>query len=268
MRNVRLVVEYDGSGFHGWQAQTVPAVRTVQEELEAVLSRVLREDVKLAVAGRTDTGVHARGQVANFRTASDLPLSRLARALAGLLPPDVSVRGIAEVPPSFHARHSAVERRYLYRLLDAPSATWARRAWWPWARLDAKAMSALYAPLVGEHDFRAFAGRAPGQEEAHGRCRVMRIEFVRWEEGVLFAIHANRFLYHMVRNLVGTAIAITRGRIEASALPSILASGDRRQAGPTAPPVGLSLEEVVYPPHCAPLVAVDGWGKPLDGDLL
>lgn len=262
MRNVRLVVEYDGSAFHGWQAQAVPAVRTVQEELEAVLSRVLREDVKLAVAGRTDTGVHARGQVANFRTASDLSLSRLARALAGLLPSDVSVRGIAEVPPSFHARHSAVERRYLYRLLDAPSATWARRAWWPWARLDAGRMSALYAPLLGEHDFRSFAGRAPGQEEAHGRCRVTRLEFVRWEEGVLFVIHANRFLYHMVRNLVGTAIAITRGRIEPDALPAILAARDRRRAGPTAPPVGLSLEEVVYPAHCAPIgESVDGWGK-------
>ncbi len=261
MRNIRLIVEYDGGGFHGWQAQTLPAVRTVQEELEAVLSLVLREPVKLAVAGRTDTGVHARGQVANFRTGSDVPLSRLARALAGLLPADVSVRALAEVPPSFHARHSAVERRYRYRLLDGPSATWARRAWWPWTRLDPTAMSEVFAPLLGEHDFRSFAGRAPGQEEAHGRCRITRAEFVRWEEGVLFVIHANRFLYHMVRNLVGTAIAMTRGRIDAAALPAIVAARDRRRAGPTAPAVGLSLEEVLYPPHCAPQgEAVDGWG--------
>ena len=262
MRNVRLVVEYDGTAFHGWQAQVVPAVRTVQEELEAVLSRVLREPIHLAVAGRTDRGVHARGQVANFRTSSDLSLSRLARALAGLLPGDVSVRGIAEVPPSFHARHSAVERRYQYRLLDGPSATWARRAWWPWARLDPAALTRAYAPLLGEHDFRSFAGKSPGQEEEHGRCRVTRIEFVRWEEGVLFAIHANRFLYHMVRNLVGTAIAITRLRLAADALPEILAARDRRRAGPTAPAVGLSLDEVLYPPHCDPQgEAVDGWGQ-------
>jgi tRNA pseudouridine38-40 synthase len=262
MRNIRLVVEYEGGGFHGWQAQARPAVRTVQEELEAVLSRVLREPVRLHVAGRTDVGVHARGQVANFRTEGALPLSRLARALAGLLPADVSVRELAEVPPSFHARHSALERRYLYRLLDGPSATWARRAWWPWARVDPEAMTRAYAPLVGEHDFRAFAGRAPGQEEEHGRCRVTRLEFTRWEAGVALVVHANRFLYHMVRNLVGTSIAITRGRIEEGALPAILAGGDRRRAGPTAPPDGLSLEEVLYPPHCAPVGEwVDGWGK-------
>ena len=264
MRNIRLVVEYDGGGFHGWQAQARPAVRTVQEELEAALSWVLREPVKLNVAGRTDTGVHARGQVANFRTESPLPLWRLARALAGLLPPDVSVRGLAHVPASFHARHSAIERRYVYRLLDGPSATWARRAWWPWTRLDPEALTRSYRPFLGEHDFRSFAGRAPGQEEVHGRCRVSRLEFLRWEEGVLLAIHANRFLYHMVRNLVGTAIAITRGRIEARALPAVLAARDRRRAGPTAPAHGLSLEEVLYPPHCAPEgEAVDGFGKEL-----
>ncbi len=105
MRNVRLVIEYDGGRFSGWQSQARPGVRTVQEELEAVLSRVLRERVLLTVAGRTDTGVHAEGQVANFLTASDVPLSRLARALAGLLPADIAVRGLAVVPPSFHARH-------------------------------------------------------------------------------------------------------------------------------------------------------------------
>jgi tRNA pseudouridine38-40 synthase len=263
MRNIRLVLEYDGGGFHGWQAQARPAVRTVQEEVEAVLARVLRESVRLHVAGRTDVGVHARGQVANFRTEAALPLSRLARALAGLLPADVSVRELAEVPPSFHARHSAVERRYLYRLLDGPSATWARRAWWPWARIEPVAMTAAYAPLLGEHDFRAFAGHAPGQEGEHGRCRVTRLEFTRWEAGVALVVHANRFLYHMVRNLVGTSIAITRGRIAAEAMPAILAAGDRRRSGPTAPPDGLSLEEVIYPPHCDPVGEwVDGWGKP------
>jgi len=265
MRNVRLVVEYDGNRFHGWQSQAREGIRTVQEELEAVLSRVLRERVVLTVAGRTDTGVHAEGQVANFRTPSDVPLTRLARALAGLLPADVCVRELAVVPPSFHARHSAVERRYAYRLLDAPSATWAGRAWWPWARFDPAAMTAAFAPLVGEHDFRAFAGRSPDvAPDAHGRCRVRHLEFTAWERGILFRVHANRFLYHMVRNLVGTAVAVARGRIEAAALPAILASCDRRQAGPTAPPDGLTLAAVLYPPHCAPLgERVDGWGREL-----
>ncbi len=263
MRNVRLVIEYEGGRYHGWQSQARPGVRTVQEELEAVLSRVLRERVLLTVAGRTDTGVHAEGQVANFRTASDVPLSRLARALAGLLPADVSVRGLAVVPPSFHARHSAVERRYTYRLLDAPCAPWMGRAWWPWARLDAAAMTAAFAPLIGEHDFRSFAGKSPETTPgAHGRCRVRALEFTPWERGVMFRVHANRFLYHMVRNLVGTAVAIERGRIDAASLTEVLAACDRRLAGPTAPPDGLTLAGVLYPAHCAPLgEVVDGWGR-------
>jgi tRNA pseudouridine38-40 synthase len=263
MRNVRLVIEYDGGRFSGWQSQARPDVRTVQEELEAVLSRVLRERVLLTVAGRTDTGVHAEGQVANFRTASDVPLSRLARALAGLLPSDVTVRGLAVVPPSFHARHSAVERRYAYRLLDAPAATWAGRAWWPWTRFDPATMTAAFAPLLGEHDFRSFAGKSPETEPgAHGRCRVRQLEFTPWERGVIFRVHANRFLYHMVRNLVGTAVAISRGRIAAASLGEVLASRDRRRAGPTAPPDGLTLTGVLYPAHCAPIgEVVDGWGR-------
>ncbi len=263
MRNIRLVLEYDGTDFSGWQAQSVAGVRTVQEEVESVLARVLQEPVRLVVAGRTDAGCHAAGQTASFRTAGDLSLHRLARALNGLLPPDIAVRSVAEVPDSFHARFSAVERRYHYHLLARPSALWARRAWWPFLELDAEALTRAFAPFLGEHDFRAFAGRDPARGVLpHGRCRVTRLAFVPWEEGVRLEVHANRFLYHMVRNFVGTATAITKGTRRAYDLPAILASLDRRRAGPTAPPVGLTLVEVVYPGHQAPVApVVDGWGR-------
>jgi len=265
MRTIRLVIEYDGTEFAGWQAQGSPALRTVQAVLEEVLSRVLTEPVRLAVAGRTDRGVHARGQVASFRTESTFPLWRLARALAGLLPHDVAVRSFAEVPDDFHARFSAVERRYVYRVLARPSPLWARRAWWPWMIFDPEALTEWFAPLVGEHDFRAFAGREPsGVRLEHGRCRVTRLVFAPWDGGVQLEVWANRFLYHMVRNLVGTATSFTRGTRNPADLVAILESGDRRRAGPTAPPHGLCLEGVVYPERCSPIgEVVDGWGKPL-----
>ncbi len=265
MRNIRLVLEYDGTEFSGWQAQAIPGVRTVQEAVEAVLAQVLREPVRLAVAGRTDSGCHAAGQTANFRTAHAISLHRLARALSGLLPADIAGRSVAVVREACHARDSAVERRYHYLLLDRPSALWARRAWWPFMRLHPGPLSECFAPFLGEHDFRAFAGRDPARGDLpHGRCRVTRLAFVRWEEGVRLAVHANRFLYHMVRNLVGTATAITKGTRRGTDLPAILASHERRAAGPTAPAVGLSLVEVVYPEHHAALPpVVDGWGREL-----
>ena len=265
MRTIRLVVEYDGTDFLGWQGQRDPALRTVQGTLEAVLSRVLQEPVALVAAGRTDRGVHARGNVASFRTDHPMPLWRLARALAGLLPPDVSARELAVVPDGFHARFSAVTRRYVYRLLDGPSPLHARFAWWPWMRLDAGALTAAFRPLLGEHDFKAFAGKDPSkQPEAHGRCHVTRLAFVPWEHGVQLEAEANRFLYHMVRNLVGTATVITKGVKRAEDLPEILASLERRRAGPTAPPMGLTLESVGYRAGVGPIgEVVDGWGRSL-----
>ncbi len=262
MRTIRLVLEYEGTDFAGWQGQR-SGLRTVQGEVEKVLARVLQEPPRMVVAGRTDAGVHARGQVASFRTGSALPLWRLARALTGMLPHDIAVRSVAEVPADFHARFGAVERRYVYRMLDRPSALWGRRAWWPWMALDAEALTAAFASFLGEHDFRAFAGREPSKEPlAHGRCNVRRLRFVRWEEGTALEVWANRFLYHMVRNLVGTATAITKGTRQAQDLPAILASHDRRLAGPTAPPMGLTLEGVVYPERWAPSSeVVDGWGR-------
>ncbi len=263
MRNLKLVVEYDGTRFSGWQAQKGSSVRTVQGEIEAVLARVLRETPRMVAAGRTDTGCHAAGQVASFRTAATMTLPRLARALTGLLPGDIAVVSLAEVPEAFHARFSARERRYRYRLLARPSALWAHRAWWPWMPLDPAALTEAFRPCLGENDFRAFAGKDPGSAPLeHGRCRVTRLEFVPWDEGVALEVHANRFLYHMVRNLVGTATAITKGTRRAEDVPAILASLDRRQAGPTAPPHGLTFEGVLYPEELVPIgPVVDATGR-------
>lgn len=263
MRTIRMVVEYDGTAFSGWQSQGGAPVRTVQSTLENVLTIVLRERIVLGVAGRTDAGVHAWGQVASFHTSSDLPLWRIARALAGLLPSDVAARSLAVVPEPFHARFSAVERRYVYRLLDQPRPLLGRQAWWPWMRLDPVFLTEAFRPLVGEHDFAAFAARDPTKRPPrHGRCRVTRLTFVPWEHGVQLEAHANRFLYHMVRNLVGTATLLTRGARQAGDLPAILASKDRRMAGPTSPPLGLTLTKVLYPERFDPIGEhVDGWGR-------
>ena len=264
-RTIKMVVEYDGTAFNGWQDQGQTPVRTVQATIERVLSMVLKERIVLGVAGRTDAGVHASGQVASFTTTNPLPLHRIARALAGLLPSDVAAKSLAVVPEGFHARFSAVERRYVYRLLDMPKPLEARRAWWPWMRMDPEALTQAYAPLLGERDFRAFAARDPTRRPpSHGRCRVTRLAFTPWEHGIQLEAHANRFLYHMVRNLVGTATWITRGLIDPADLPRIVADMDRRAAGPTAPAVGLTLVQVVYPETYAPIGEhVDGWGRSL-----
>jgi tRNA pseudouridine38-40 synthase len=198
-----MVVEYDGTAFSGWQSQGASPIRTVQGTLEQVLSLVLQERIVLGVAGRTDAGVHAGGQVASFVTTNPLPLHRLARALSGLLPPDVAARSLAVVAPGFHARFSAVERRYVYRLLDQPRPLEARRAWWPWMRFDAAALTEAYRPLLGEHDFASFAARSPTKRPpSHGAAGCRGLRSCRGARRALEA-HANRFLYHMVRNLVG-----------------------------------------------------------------
>jgi tRNA pseudouridine38-40 synthase len=260
-----MVVEYDGTEFHGWQDQGRTPVRTVQATIEAVLSQVLRERIVLGVAGRTDAGVHASGQVASFTTTNPLPLHRVARALSGLLPHDVAAKSLAVVPDGFHARFSAVERRYVYRLLDRPMPLEARHAWWPWMRLDPAVLNEAFACLLGENDCSGFAARDPVKRPPkHGRCRVSRMSFTPWEHGVQLEAHANRFLYHMVRNLVGTATWITRGVLAPADVRRILESRNRSAAGPTAPAVGLTLVEVVYPETFAPIGEyVDGWGRSL-----
>ena len=244
MRTLRLHVEYDGTEFHGWQFQ--PGLRTVQGEIERALSTLLREEVRIVGAGRTDAGCHARGQVASLRTASDLSLERIRHSLSGLLPPDVAVHEVLEAPADFDARRGAIERWYSYRLLTRPTPLWRRYAWYPGFPIERETLEKATRPFLGEHDFRGYAGADPARNGTDGVCRVARVEWTPWSQGWEFRIVANRFLYHMVRNMVGTAVKVARGSMTLDRVREALETADRRLAGPTAPPQGVCLERVVY----------------------
>ncbi len=242
-RNVKLLVAYDGTDFHGWQRQ--PGLRTAQGELETALATVLAEPVGTVAAGRTDAGVHARGQVVSFRTATRLPARALVPLLRRELPADLEALAAAEADDDFDARRSARARRYAYRLLDRDDVLWRRFAWHPRRELDAAALARAIEPLAGEHDFSAFEAR--GSSPTRPVCVMTRAAWRRWEGGLELELVADHFLYHMVRNIVGTALEVMREADPAAAMRAVLDSRTRAEAGATAPPQGLSLEEVSYP---------------------
>ena len=247
MRILRLDVAYDGTEFHGWQVQ--PGQRTVQGVLEEALKEVLREAVRLTGAGRTDAGCHARGQVASFVTNGRLPVSAVAATLRRRVPADVAVTRAVEVPAGFDARRSARARRYAYRLLDRPDVLAQRTAWFPRRAVVADALDEAMRPLAGQRDCAAFAAR--GGSSSRTECRIHRATWRRWEGGLQLDIVADHFLYHMVRNVVGTALVAMRQPDPAAAMEAVVGSRDRAKAGPTAPPQGLCLEEVFYPPEAS-----------------
>lgn len=242
-----MLVAYDGGGFHGWQSQ--PGVRTVQGVIEAALAPLLGEPVRVQGAGRTDAGVHARGQVGSFVTASPIPARALAPLLARRLPPDVRVREARDARGGFDARRSAVARHYAYRLLDAPDLMLERFAWRPPHPPDPEGLARAASALEGDHDFSAFRGA--GGAPVSPRCRMLRASWSRWEGGLRFDVVADHFLYHMVRVLVGTSLALCDGPDPAAAMAAIRDRRDRARAGVTAPPQGLTLEEVHYPESAA-----------------
>ncbi len=242
-KTIRLVVAYDGTDFHGWQVQ--PGRRTVQGVLQDALSGLLEETVEIAGAGRTDAGVHARGQCASFTTSHRLPARAYAPSLGRRLPRDVRVVEAEERPEGFHARHSARARRYAYRLLDRDDVLLGRFAWAPPAPADPAALDRATRVLEGAHDCTSFA--SSGSPARTNVCRVHRARWSRWEGGTRLDIVADHFLYHMVRTVVGTALAAARTRDPEAAMGRALAARARAAAGPTAPPQGLSLEQVFYP---------------------
>ena len=255
-RTVRLRIDlsYDGSGFSGWAAQ--PGRRTVEEVLAAALGRVLRLPCPpgLTVAGRTDAGVHARGQVAHADVPADgwppgaYPGPPAAR-LAGVLPADVRVHAVGVAPEGFDARFSALWRRYSYRVCDDPArADPLRRheTLWSFRRLDEAAMNEAARSCLGEHDFAAFCRRRPGATTIR---TLRRLEWHRDAHGIAVAtVVADAFCHHMVRSLAGALLAVGEGRRPPGWLAAVLAAAVRDPAVRVLPPHGLCLEEVGYPP--------------------
>jgi len=243
MRNFKLTIEYDGSGFSGWQVQ--PGQRTVQGILRKALGEIAAGDVKIVGAGRTDTGVHAVGQVANAMLETGMTTGVMMKAMRGKLPPDILVRSVEEVPLAFSARYDARSRRYHYIFIDRPSALWRNYYHEVSKGLDntaIEAMSEQLRALRGEHDFAAFA--ASGSKVRSTVCTILQAEIIESRPLVTLSITADRFLYNMMRSVAGT---ILRGGMGGKvSIADILASGDRSAAGPTLPPGALYLMEIKY----------------------
>jgi tRNA pseudouridine38-40 synthase len=248
---LRLDLSYDGARFHGWAAQ--PGQRTVQGEVEAAVATVLGPEtpVALTCAGRTDAGVHARGQVAHVDLDDAVDVELLARRLRSLLPDDIGLRALTPAPAGFDARFSALERRYVYRLCDrGPSDPLARGHVVHWPReLDVEAMNAAAPPLLGEHDFAAFCKKREGATTIR---TLLALHSDRRDDRVLeTTVRADAFCHSMVRSLMGTLVAVGEHRFAPDWAASVLASGIRDARVRVMPARGLVLEEVVYPPDDA-----------------
>ena len=244
MTVIKLVLAYDGTDFRGWAKQ--PGVRTVEGVLDAALERVLREPPSLSVAGRTDAGVHAEGQVVSFPVGGAVDPSRVQRAVNGMLSPEVVVVHATKAPSTFDARRSARGREYRYRIDTGavPDPFTARFVWHRPGALDVEEMRRAAALLVGEHDFAAFC-RAPKLPASTVRA-LRELSVAKTGRHVVVKAKADSFLHQMVRSLVGTLVSVGEGKIEPASMPEILATRDRAAAGPVAPPQGLTLVRVMY----------------------
>lgn len=239
-------LEYDGTAFSGWQSQQ--GERTVQAEVERALAEVADEPVHLTAAGRTDAGVHASGQVVHTDVHCRRPLTGWLRGANSNLPSDVAVVWVREVGDEFHARYSARARHYRYLVCerDARPVLARRHSAWSWRRLDEVRMQTAADRLLGQHDFSAYRGA--GCQASSPRRELQALNVTRTGQGcVAFDVKANAFLYHMVRNLVGTLLVVGAGEADTDWPQSVLTEGDRRRAGPTAPAQGLTLIGVDYP---------------------
>lgn len=244
MSVVKLLLAYDGTDFHGWAKQ--PGVRTIEGAIEEALGRLLPEAPRLSVAGRTDAGVHAEGQVASFSAQDGLDPERVQRMLNGLFAPEIVVIRATRAADGFDARHSATGREYRYRVDTSPlpNPFTARYEWHRPGRFSSAEMRAAARLLQGEHDFSSFcrSAEAPGSTVR----TLRRLAVSSSKDRIEFRAVATAFLHQMVRSLVGTLVAVGEGRIEAGSMLEILEARSRAAAGPVAPPHGLTLVRVVY----------------------
>lgn len=247
MRNIKLVLEYDGSTFFGFQRQ--PGRLTIQEVLEKALSGFFDRKMKIAAAsGRTDTGVHAEAQVVNFKTSSYHELKQIQKGLNALLPPPVVVKEIQEVASDFHSRYSVRSKVYEYRIWNhaCRSPLVAGRSFHVPYALNLTAMRKAAKVFIGKHDFRSFTSVSALKKGSSCVRTIQRFQIKRQGHLILIRVEADGFLYHMIRNMVGTLLEVGRGKRKAAELSAILKAKDRRFAGMTAPSVGLILVKVHY----------------------
>src|SRR3990167_152617 len=242
---IALGVEYDGSPYHGWQAQT--GLRTVQQLLEKALSQVADTEVSVVCAGRTDTGVHATNQVVHFDCSTSRPMRSWTHGTNPFLPKDVCVKWAKTMPEDFHARYSAVSRRYRYIIYNSsirPSLLRSNLTW-NYRHLDHKAMAEGAEYLIGENDFTSF--RSVECQSNTPMRRILDLQVRRYGELVVIEITANAFLHHMVRNIAGVLMAVGSNKRDVAWVNEVLLARDRRLGAETAPPYGLYLVEVIYP---------------------
>lgn len=245
MRNIKLLIEYEGTNYAGWQIQ--PNLPTIQGIIQDRLKIILRVDIKLTAASRTDAGVHALGQVANFKTTSTIPTHLIHRSLNALLPPDIVIKGVEEVAPDFDARMDARYKVYRYLILNRsyPSVFYRDRAWFIPYPLNTEVMKEGASHLVGERDFSSFRSREGSAQ--HPVRKILSFSVKPNEGGFIeMEVKGTAFLMHMVRVMVGTLVDLGRGRITMDGFQAIIEAKDRTRAGMTAPPQGLFLKEVGY----------------------
>jgi tRNA pseudouridine38-40 synthase len=244
-RAIKLIIEYDGTNYCGWQIQ--PNGITIQEVLEASLAKLLGDTVRLHSSGRTDAGVHAKGMVAVFNTVRPLPLQAFVHGLNALIPPEIAIRSAEEVPPEFNPRTDAVGKLYRYTILNAPTRAPLHRqySWHLREGLDLALMREAAAAFVGKHDFSAF--RAANCAAKSSERTITALDIAPGPEGlIVIDVRGTGFLRNMVRIMVGTLVAVGRGKLDPGAVNRLLVGGDRTHAGATAPPQGLCLMEVYY----------------------
>lgn len=242
MKNYKIIVEYDGSEYSGWQIQ--PNSRTIQEEIRNAIKTIIKEDVNLIGSGRTDSGVHALGQAANFKCEGTLELGKFIYSLNAILPKSIAIRDAEEVPEEFHARFDARKRKYLYLITKKKSPFYYKYSYFYTKNLDISGLNKITPELIGKKDFKSFAKES--DENSGTECEIYSAFWSEKRDFCIFSIEANRFLRGMVRTIVGTMLEMERKGLNKDYLREIIFSREREKAGMAVPPNGLFLYKVRY----------------------